>query len=489
MSATVRRLRSERVQEDAASLADVEASLEKTLARQTEAQRVLDDLTREASVLEEIRGSLAARLAVSRSQLIRLCIAALPNDILRCIFEQAISAIGPDACFTLAAVCSQWRTVALDQAPLWSTIRVFPSRNVGLALMEAYYDCVVTRLSRSRVAPLDIFVLWLRPSTQEDWGETIQTFMRILDVLGSNISRWRDVQLYLPTVPELDDRSAFESLKGPTPLLTNLVLKAQPGGPDSRPTSRRGYLPYAPVLRRMKLMENGLGCAPHSTFPALTKLHLGEGTCTDNELYDYLCRASSLVELDLDITIAHPPHTDLYLPELRSLNVGAHSQSLLFEPASSLLHMPKVAHLFLDCLPDDAMTSFLDAVSPTVRRLRLCYRLKKQHLAILQRLQNIEELRLSYLPLKPIGRSALDQLASTDPPIWPRLTTLWDVMFVTGLGDHLLGLVAARNPTPGVDGNDPRSGSAGRPCRLREITFRNPAPEWLVQELDRLLRL
>lgn len=311
-----------------------------------------------------------------------------------------------------------------------------------------------------------------------------------MEALGDEVSRWRKARLFLPDLAEMSGLSAIECLKGPTPWLTELVLETPTGGPQPRAPSSQGYLPHTPVLRSMTVRGGGLALSPRSTFPSLTDLRLHEGVCTDEELYDYLIRAPSLVDLDVNIAVARPASAKISLPELQSLAVGPQSQPLLLEPLSTFLHLPNLVRLSLGAAPEDGMTPFLDSVSPTVRKLRLSHRLTAPRLAILRHLQMTEDLRLRPVLGKSIDRSVLDQLAANDSPIWPRLTSVTGLKYVDGIGDHLLGLITARNRAA-LPSDENETRTSERPCRLHKITFRigDEAPKWLEQEIDRLLRL
>ncbi|EJD33126.1 hypothetical protein AURDEDRAFT_189096 [Auricularia subglabra TFB-10046 SS5] len=490
MASDARRWRAERVKADEAALVEAQARLQASIAQQADAQRVLDDVTRGVVDLRDLTQSLATRLHESRYALLRQCMASLPDDVLRCIFEATVrdgdplDAQGLHTPFTLAAACSRWRVVALASPILWSYISFVPKDEHGSVALDAAEARIATLLSRSRAAPLHILVVFWTATGDPETDE-YRAFNRIFQTIGSHASRWKTATIYLP---EAEDLSPIDFLKGPTPLLQELGVSMGDPGRESFAGPGTAFLPYTPNLRTLDLIETGVGCSPRSDFSALARLRIGPGACTDEELYDYLRRAPVLEELSVRIPISHAPQARIDLPALEFLSVGSESQALITQPTSSLLALPKLTVLFLSCVPDDSMASFLDAVSATVRGLYLHQRLTVEHLAVLHRLKNVEELAFIDTPKKTIDKATLDRLSSSDPPIWPRLTVLRDLAYAEGLDEHILHLLAARNPPLEPEGTASPSTTA-LPCRLRELNFNGAAPGWLVQEVARALAL
>ncbi|EJD35610.1 hypothetical protein AURDEDRAFT_175338 [Auricularia subglabra TFB-10046 SS5] len=482
MSFSIRRMHAERVRADTAALAEAEENLKDSVARRLKAQRVLDEAAREATILEELTQSLTDRLENSRRTLIGLCMADMPDDILRCIFEAVVDDKDDyETCtpFNLAAVCSRWRKVALASPVLWSTINSDDD-----SWTTADYSRVMLQLSRSGAAPLDIIAY--RPSyTQHTPPRDVQVFVNILKALGRHASRWRTVTLDLPQTVE---QGMIECLKGPTPLLAELDFSIHITNRDSVGPFERGYLPHAPNLRHLELMHTRCGCSTLSVFPALRDLRLLPSACAEEDLYIYLARAPSLVNLWIAITIAGAPRVPIFLPNLRTLHIGQASMPLLFQSSSGLIRMPGLSDLQLDDYSDDRIGPFLDVVSPTVRILRLHRGLTLQHLAIVRRLQNVDELHLGYQAIHP---AALDQLAgsleSSDSPIWPRLSVLQELGYADGSGAHILRFVLSRNVGAATQS------TGARPCKLREVRFLDHpghhVPLWIVQEVNRVLGL
>ncbi|EJD35604.1 hypothetical protein AURDEDRAFT_130540 [Auricularia subglabra TFB-10046 SS5] len=94
----VRGLRAERVRADEAALSQIKARLEQLAGERAaadallvEAKRAVEDVARETVQLQDVERKMAAKLELSRAALIQDCISTLPDDVLRCIFSEAVS--------------------------------------------------------------------------------------------------------------------------------------------------------------------------------------------------------------------------------------------------------------------------------------------------------------------------------------------------------------------------------------------------------------
>ncbi|EJD35609.1 hypothetical protein AURDEDRAFT_117344 [Auricularia subglabra TFB-10046 SS5] len=136
------------------------------------------------------------------------------------------------------------------------------------------------------------------------------------------------------------------------------------------------------------------------------------------------------------------------------------------------------------------MASFFDAVSSTVRILQIHQPLKQEHLPLVRRLKNVEQLRLAR---QHIDNAAFDELASSAPPVWPRLSAIEQLGYANGSdGARILRFIAARNAS--TEPEEPGYSSVARPCRLRDFHLFTgwgvtEVPGWLMQEIERLMCL
>ncbi|EJD51757.1 hypothetical protein AURDEDRAFT_159496 [Auricularia subglabra TFB-10046 SS5] len=404
--------------------------------------------------LEGLTQSLACRLDESRDALSRLCVAALPDDVLCCIFEQVVSDGDEDkeyVPFALAAVCARWRRVALGFPTMWSAINLYANSKSGTAYMEAQRARVSKMLSRSHVAPLRLGIQWFT-SIQDPSDPVFLLFAMILKSLGEHVARWKTAFLFLPVLAYSEPMMEF--LMGPTPLLTELYINTWYEVLGSLGT---GYLPFAPVLSILVIEDVGLGWSRRAAFPALTKLSISGSSFTEDDLYDCIARAPAIQYLELSIVITHAPPAKISLPRLESLEIGYDSQPLLFDVSASRLCTTNLTHLVLN-------------------------------LVVLQALHKLEELGFVYQTATPrsIEEPVLTHLATSDPPVWPRLATLTNLRYTQGMGEHVLALIASRNSEPPavpITGSSPPA----RPCRFRKVEFWNEVPAWLEHEIDRLL--
>ncbi|EJD36793.1 hypothetical protein AURDEDRAFT_174156 [Auricularia subglabra TFB-10046 SS5] len=492
--ASLRHLRTERVHADEAALQQIQAHLERVQREHDDTRARADELAREARELQDMMQQTAARLAEGRAVLVRDCILALPEDVLRCLFEAAID----DDPFAVAAVCARWRRVALAFPAMWSKIHV-PLPPVAVGDIEsgrcerfaaAQLRRVNTMLERSRSAALDVYIPWSGWQCQG----IIQTYSRqLLSAAFSQIARWRVASI---GIPRQFGRPTLDFVRGPTPLLVDLNLRVSLRDGAFDPP-QIGYLPYAPRLRKLAISGLGMGCATSSNFPNLSELSLLQKSCTNEHVSLYLRNsADTLVNLSLGLSLTHPPTAKLVLPRLQAL----HITHAAFPIASPQFVLPSLRTLSLvpfrnpthpdpvvDLALSDTLVPFLEAVSPTVRFLNLGYPINDDCLSIVARLQNIEQLQ-SWPSAIDLADPALARLVSNHPPIWPRLARIIGLRCPPGDGsyDGILRLIAARTSAQRSEAVEQ---DVARPVKLLQVEFEKGAPEWLVAEVDRLLTL
>ncbi|EJD35606.1 hypothetical protein AURDEDRAFT_130542 [Auricularia subglabra TFB-10046 SS5] len=503
MSSTLRRLRTERVLADESALLQIQARLERvqrehgtTQALLAETQRAADELARETHELQDMERQTAARLAEARAALVQECISSLPDDVLRCLFDVAAR----DNPFTVAAVCARWRRVALELPAIWSYIAVPPPPSsmpgIKSGRRERYLAAQLRRvnilLDRSRSAPLDLSVDWSGWSCK---GSAHASCKQLFYALFSQAARWRFATIGLPLELTL---TTLDSLKGPTPVLEDLNIYTSSDHDESFVHPRSGYLPYAPRLQKLSLIRVGMGCAASADFPALRGFTCGPSGCSEDQFYQYLRNAADTLDtLTVVYSLTRAPAPGLSLSHLFALHLD-HRSSLLASPA---LKLPSLTTLSLfnlkdvDSLDDltgrtlsDTLVPFLEAVSPTVHTLYIGYTITEQCLSIVSHLRNITTLRF-YPDADNFAAPALARITNDDPTVWPKLTRLANLRYDEndpGVQEALFQLISARNRIGSVGASEQ---DAARPSRLFGIDFEDGAPEWLVAEINRLLKL
>ncbi|EJD35582.1 hypothetical protein AURDEDRAFT_130524 [Auricularia subglabra TFB-10046 SS5] len=519
MFSSFARVQRARIQADEAALAQVGRRLEhlqraqdEANARLLDAQRAADALWHQTEELRSAERTLRNGLAETRSALLREHLSRVPEDVWRCVFEEAVDASSGTAKtpFSMAGVCAPWRKIALSAPRLWTRIQLYSSGTHPLDVQQAALavqpDRVRLMVSRSGACPLHIEIWWFH---SEEPDEAALRYMReALGVLADHSARWEKVAL---SVPGSVGRSTLDVLKGPTPRLVSLEVTITTSEHWSK-TTEIGYLPSAPRLRTLSLGGTAIGCSTMSLLPALTYICLApsSGPYTNLHLLNLLFRTrESLEEIVIDawpdisvLTDVWPqqhgrPAAPIELPNLRSLEMKNNRGARPLEwTATMLLITPRLAHLTLgrDAM-QPSLKPFLDTVSSSVRHLTLTDPLDQGRLEIARHLHYIEHLELVTAAPLHIDETAYAMLADgNSSPIWPNLAKL-DTWHMKELPcDGLLSLISSRNP-PRTGNQEagrrpaPARAAANQPRRLREVSLGPQAPSWLAAEVERLLHL
>lgn len=162
-------------------------------------QEALESLTRQRDVLQDLLDPHRALLSPMRQ---------MPTEILRRIFGLCLhSARNPvmhpsEAPLLLGRICSNWRSIALTTAELWSSIHIVSDHENGGLAPRLDIDNVVAWLQRSGNLPLNISLYvsqedhtgWGTPS----WGLELpepDAGMLVLQAILPYASRWRCIEL------------------------------------------------------------------------------------------------------------------------------------------------------------------------------------------------------------------------------------------------------------------------------------------------------
>ncbi|EJD52305.1 hypothetical protein AURDEDRAFT_159164 [Auricularia subglabra TFB-10046 SS5] len=238
--------------------ASVRTALENAKHAYDAALSFMRELEAELNDINEEHLSTTRRFQAVRDAYRRELVARLPDDIVRCIFEQALPArtsadfmdmqlASFGGCyqtleearlpFALASVCRQWRTVALGISALWSFIYISKTT-------RTHFERVLRLLERSKAAPLDISF----DPDQED-PEVLRGAM--MDALQEHTRRWKRVQMTHLVRP--DD---FALVRRQAPHLRGLMINVQRATADGAPPdSTQHYLWLGPHIEELALIS------------------------------------------------------------------------------------------------------------------------------------------------------------------------------------------------------------------------------------------
>ncbi|KZV96392.1 hypothetical protein EXIGLDRAFT_747648 [Exidia glandulosa HHB12029] len=459
-------------------------------------------LRAEVHLLEQRQTAADEQLARSRAASLRIVVSNLPDDILRCIFTCCAEI--PDTMwtelgngsfnrgrallpFSIAAVCTRWRRVALDYGGLWTYLSL--PATVAVAQRDSHYRRIDQLLSRSQTYSLDVF-LYLKAldSSVEDssWAG------KVLSAVSLHARRWRRVEM---AFPKLASRSLAGAFKGPLPRLKQLSLRSRDWldrqGEDSF------FLPHAPLLEDLDLSNTGMTVSPvHEGFPSLVSITVTDDM-TAESLQQLLEMSKTTVEvLQLGLKFGDPIPSSLSLPRLHTLvlHLGLFFVTL---QGTVILNAPMLSSLTLqsaDFMYDDDLSALLEHVSATVTELTLYGIVDEDSVDTLTRLRSLSHVVFGN------GTFSCDvydpffvALSKQVPPVWPRLESIvfYHGEVIPSNGDGIVRLVAARNapshsaPPSSVEETD----LSERPCRIQEVELpdNEDTPQWLADEVDRLL--
>ncbi|KZV96376.1 hypothetical protein EXIGLDRAFT_733302 [Exidia glandulosa HHB12029] len=468
----------------------------------------VEHLKAEVRLLEQRQSAATEQLARSRAASLRIAASNLPDDVLRCIFT--CCAALPDAQwtqlghgsfnrerttlpFSLAAVCTRWRRVALDYGGLWTYISlpsIFASE--GAARRRSCHHGRIERLlSRSQLFPLDVLlnlgVVDFNSPNESKWIRSI------FASISYHSDRWRRVEIDFPHACGRDIAGAF---KGPLPMLKQLLLL----GPYSEAwvnmdDENSYFLPHAPMLEALDLCRTGFDISPvHGGFPSLHSITVTNDMSAESLRRLLELSRTTLQVLDMNVQFNEASPLSLTLPNLRTLVLHL---ELFFVTAQRTVNLnaPRLSALTLrsaDIMFDDALSVLLEHVSATVTSLTLYEDVCMDFIDTFARLRNLSHIVFG---TRDYGCQVDDQffvaLSKQVPTVWPRLQSivLHDGKITPPHGDGIIQLVAVRNASPNnaslLSGTE--TDVSERPCRIREVNLPDDTPRWMIAEINRLL--
>ncbi|KAH7094059.1 hypothetical protein BKA62DRAFT_721275 [Auriculariales sp. MPI-PUGE-AT-0066] len=285
----------------------------------------------------------------------------LPDELLARIFA---STDAPTLC---ASICREWRHVALEMPLLWNNISVsfgeFDGARSAMVGMRAH---VLSRIRRSQTVPLDVSLSFhlLKPSTEPE---------RIVELLVSQMTRWRSFDITFSCLDEWDITSCIARLRGPAPHLEALSVTIEDEAYSVTSMLSSGpWLDYTYRLARCKLSRAPIQLISDGELPALVDLNF-HGRIIPSQVWDVANSASSLAEL----SVSWLPHTEEQVTSSSppcAVSFPAVKRLVLFEQAYSLLQsettvtLPTVDELYVDTGMPSA-PAFIAGIAQTLRKL------------------------------------------------------------------------------------------------------------------------
>ncbi|KZV78763.1 hypothetical protein EXIGLDRAFT_783293 [Exidia glandulosa HHB12029] len=465
---------------------ELESARAKALSAVAAAQAALDaiegDLAHSRARRAELRkGVEDIRLSIRRQQ-----VNALPPELLREIF--IVLTLEPDALWTdlgegdyniarshlpfdLAAVCKQWRELALVTPILWSYIGVpAPSRREETCTIHYVY-WVHTLLRRSQSSPLDILLRW---ADDTRWQNDSCAY-KILALIVQHSHRWRRFEFHIPRDYISEDTANI--FRRPTPLLEWFALPDKMAVPalSWTPTYPR-YLPVCPFLERFQSDFNiipGIG-EPVQSFSLLVELEIYVRVPC-KRIWAILRNTPVLESLNLQFfdgegdnlldDAGDPPTSAISLPLLRVLTVYGEGVCTMLAAAVGLLSLPSLALLRVD-QGVEILAPLLTFVNITVTTLCLCdCDFNLGLLPSLRTLRNVKRLELD------------------DCTINSDMLRIFGGVEIDGIdGDGLVRLVQSRiSPQPDANGQ--------MVSKLDQVIFLDctSLPDWIIAEVDFLM--
>ncbi|EJD38900.1 hypothetical protein AURDEDRAFT_187611 [Auricularia subglabra TFB-10046 SS5] len=344
----------------------------------------LHQVTTELARVQGLWEQLSASIARCQKEILSIGMDALPEEMLRAVFEAVVESAGhwsseddaeiqlrTQTPYVLSSVCKHWRTVALDLHTLWSYIAL-----PGFAGHPDQHARVLAdtslRLERSRSTPLDIVVAW---AGEGDIGVPHDT---ALALLAPHHSRWRRFKFIGPDKCHwpLDSRRIFTL---PAPGLEEVYI-SQPHlfrmALDEGPFD---YFPDRRRLRRFDCVHSDFLWTNPTPFGAITSLTFGIGRTPLSAFRAVLEAAAPTLEfleivggpmltraMLIDDNTRRAPIT---MPRLVSFTGRLAIEEIFCPPLAAKIAAPLLETLVLHDVEFDALTGFLATTCATVTSL------------------------------------------------------------------------------------------------------------------------
>ncbi|KZV82449.1 hypothetical protein EXIGLDRAFT_843698 [Exidia glandulosa HHB12029] len=374
---TTNELKMLRLQTESNALTAVEHDLLDVDSRIAVLEQQITDLTLLLGTARDWRTDVASRRDILRERLaatrrVVSPFSACPEDILRLVFAEraresdakwttlgtgTFNKARAQAPFIIAAVCRDWRRVALTTPMIWSYVGVPCFIGDSLPLVA------VTRtvIERSCAAPLDILF--------EDMDDLeCKAYTQILDLLFPHLHRWRRVELWSC----LSDAPFTSYLRGNATLLEELCVD-QIDTSDQWAADPAPFLVGATHLRTVRLRNSSLILDTRS-LPSLQSLMIKTtSTMPSTAFWTFFGSTNELTSLVLDLndwsTVVSGMPNIVEFPKLTRLHLHSYATSILVH-YPTLLAAPILTELGLHNLPTDpalSLAQVLDKVPSSTR--------------------------------------------------------------------------------------------------------------------------
>lgn len=479
--------------------------------RLASAQATLDAVRDELASLDGQRLALQSGIYQARASYLRtLWTEWMPLDVLLCIFSELCNMpdpqwpegrIGPvfaynheraATAFTLSAVCSRWRGVAIHSMPtLWSYISIPDRSNIPApdGKLDAHIIRIHTLLHRSASAPLDVLVVW---SAKPNPPASAQLAI-LFKAIEKHAGRFRRCLFNLHGSIKRD--VVLPMFRAPTRTLEDLAIfiRQDRTSIDSvwEEDGRTSFLPFAPKLQRMEIYDAVLSFSQwHVGFPRLRSITLWPSSLSTTEQIHALIARNAAGLTSLHLAEGKPPimadaTAPIHMPNLTSITLGG------FLPAHHMIRAPALQTLCLrSTVVQPAILPLLELFAPTVSTLRLFGDITVECLDILHVLEHVRNLVFdsAITTTYTVSDDFFVQLGQR-PLVWSKLSSIvlqGKGRMIPEDGEGLMELVRARNaPKPT---SPPESGP--HPSRITTVDLHyDNVPEWLTATLESMLDL
>ncbi|EJD52296.1 hypothetical protein AURDEDRAFT_181791 [Auricularia subglabra TFB-10046 SS5] len=490
---------------------DEERELERLNASEAQLQRTLSDalhafeqarqgVTEVQLAIHDVQARRIAatnRILGLRRTAATILMQRMPPELLRFIFDgllppdptyspnpHRIPSTASRDVFSVAAVSSRWRSIALSYPQLWSYLQLG-----GFVARAADVEYVQLLLERSRTGPFHVSIHWINVALWTHGGHLIAN--RILELLIQNAARWRQFEGVFSSGTPTGLSSVWKVF---APNLEYFSLTMAHNGMVSHDWDvAHPMTPAAPQLKMLVYLgPDGLQPNPTGVSPTkLTTLLFRPGHA---RAWDVVHASMRTLEV-LHVQMRNPPDfhsvNRLVMPQLHTLVLSTSDDKAI--GVCNAMQTPRLRRLRLSVdLLRPGLQPFLNQAAASVDTLHLWGRSTAMILPMLHILRNVERLTFGKEleeseDTYSITSNFFVQIAKTTAPtecVLPKLHSLVFTnvgQFEDSDGEGFLKFLRSRNPLPPV-------ARPNGPRRIREIELNaKRIPPWLPAEVKRLV--